>query len=62
MSTLDTLRTRFGTARAPICPRCDAPMRIKTITPTMFTEAVDEIEFRCLICEAETQKSVRRSA
>jgi hypothetical protein len=61
MRTQDTLLTRLGIPMPPLCLRCDAPMRIKTITPTMFTTTIDEVEFRCPDCKSETTKSIRRS-
>jgi RNase P subunit RPR2 len=44
-----------------MCPRCDAPMKIKTIIPTMFTQTVDEIVYVCVSCGDEAKRSVRRS-
>jgi hypothetical protein len=59
MRTLDTLlRTRLG--MPPLCVRCDTPMKIKTITPTMFTTTIDEVVFRCPDCE-QTTKSIMRA-
>ena len=61
MKTQDTLRARLGMPMPPLCLRCDAPMKIKTVTPTMFTQTVDEVVFRCSACEAEMKRLVRQS-
>jgi hypothetical protein len=35
-------------------------MTIKIIVPTMSTETVDEIHYRCPVCNAETRLTVER--
>jgi hypothetical protein len=47
--------------RPPLCLRCDGPMKIKTITPTIFTATIDEVVFRCSDCEIETTKMYRQA-
>jgi len=46
---------------APLCDRCDTPMKIKTIVPTMFAHAIDDIVYRCPACGIESVKSFKRS-
>jgi hypothetical protein len=60
MRTQDKLLTRLGVPMPPLCVRCDAPMKIKIITPTIFTTTIDEVEFRCPGCKIEMTKSIRR--
>jgi hypothetical protein len=60
MRAQDKLLIRPGVPMPPLCVQCDAPMKIKTI-PTIFTAAIDKIEFRCADCKIETTKSIRRS-
>jgi phage FluMu protein Com len=43
-----------------ICPRCDAPMKIKTIEAAMTFTAVDEVVYRCPACKIETNQTVMR--
>jgi hypothetical protein len=52
---------RQSVPKAPFCAHCDIPMKIKTITPTMFAQTVDEIVYCCPACEAETKKSIKRT-
>jgi hypothetical protein len=47
-------------AMAVICWRCDAPMRIKTITPAMTSIPLDEIVYRCPACTIERKQIVSR--
>jgi hypothetical protein len=44
-----------------ICFRCDAPMKIKTITPTMISPSLDEVVYRCLACNDERTQTVLRN-
>jgi hypothetical protein len=41
-----------------ICWRCDTPMKIKTITPAMTSEPLDEIVYRCPACDDEGNQVV----
>ena len=43
-----------------ICCRCDAPMKIKTITPTMTSPSLDEVVYRCPACNDEIEQTVLR--
>lgn len=43
-----------------ICFRCDAPMRIKTITPAMQSALHDEIVYGCPACKIERKQTVPR--
>jgi hypothetical protein len=40
-----------------ICWRCDAPMRIKTIAPTMSSAPLDGIVYVCPACRLERQQT-----
>jgi hypothetical protein len=42
------------------CPRCDGPMKIKTIVPTIRDRTVDDIVYACPCCGVETRRSVQR--
>jgi transposase-like protein len=44
------------------CPRCDAPMKIKTIEPSMVSPGLDEIIYRCPSCTDERKQTVMRRA
>ncbi len=41
-----------------ICLRCDAPMRIKTVTPAMHSALHDEIVYGCPACKIERKRTV----
>jgi hypothetical protein len=43
-----------------ICFRCDAPMRIKTVTPAMQSALHDEIVYGCPACKIERKQTVPR--
>jgi hypothetical protein len=43
------------------CLRCEAPMRIKTIVPTLSAHSVDDIVYLCPGCGIETNQTVRRA-
>jgi hypothetical protein len=43
------------------CLRCDAPMTIKTIEPSMLAPSLDEIVYRCPACQLERKQSVMRA-
>jgi hypothetical protein len=61
MRTQEALRTCLGIPVPPLCLRCAAPMKIKTITLNNFTTTIDEVLFRCLDCLIETTTtSIRR--
>ena len=51
---------RHRALAAPFCDRCDIPMRISTIVPTMFPQPTDEALYRGPACQAETKKIVKR--
>ena len=44
-----------------ICWRCDAPMRIKTITPTITSPSLDEIIYSCPACHDERTQTVLKT-
>jgi hypothetical protein len=41
-----------------ICWRCDAPMKIKTIRPSMTFPLLDEVVYRCPACHIERKQTV----
>jgi hypothetical protein len=43
------------------CLRCEAPMTIKTIEPSMSAPSHDEIVYRCPACQLERKQSVMRA-
>ena len=40
-----------------ICWRCDAPMKIKTIAPSILSSSLDEIVYSCPACHIERKRS-----
>jgi hypothetical protein len=51
---------RHRALAAPFCDRCDIPMKLTSIVPTMFPQALDEVLYRCPICQAETKRTFKR--
>ena len=43
------------------CWRCDAPMKIKTITPAMLSPSLDEVVYSCPACHDERERTVMRA-
>ena len=43
-----------------ICLRCDAPMKIKTITPRVTLAPLDEVVYACPACKIEIEQTVLR--
>jgi hypothetical protein len=43
------------------CWRCDAPMTIKTIEPSMLGASLDEVVYSCPACHLERKRIVVRS-
>lgn len=41
-----------------ICPRCDAPMKIKKATPVIATPSLDEVVYSCPGCHDESKRTV----
>jgi hypothetical protein len=60
MSILNECQKTSNFVMAVICWRCDAPMRIKTITPAMTSAPLDEIVYRCPACTIERKRIVSR--
>lgn len=54
MQTYDTKDHGGRIADAPLCPSCDAPMRIKDAT---FSHRKIAITYRCNTCEAQVSES-----
>jgi hypothetical protein len=44
-----------------ICWRCDAPMKIKTIAPSMQASSLDEIVYSCPACHIEIKRNVMKA-
>ena len=47
--------------KSVICWRCDAPMKIKTISPSMLAPSLDEFVYRCPACHIERKRNVMRA-
>jgi hypothetical protein len=60
MKTHDTLQTQPGMPMPALCARCDLPMKLETVNPTMFTQTLDDVVFRCPACGAKKKRTVRR--
>lgn len=43
------------------CWRCDGPMTIKSIEPSMLAPSLDEIVYRCLACQIERKQCAMRA-
>jgi hypothetical protein len=61
MSILNEHQKTSDPVMAIICWRCDAPMRIKTITPALTSTLLDEIVYRCPACTIERKQVVSRN-
>jgi hypothetical protein len=57
----DALLDRRASYTPQICLRCDAPMRIKTIVPTMFVHSIDDVVYVCPSCGIEYKRIIRRT-
>jgi hypothetical protein len=44
-----------------ICWRCDAPMKIKTVAPSILSSSLDEIVYSCPACDIERKRNVMRA-
>ena len=44
-----------------ICWRCDAPMKIKSITPATLSSSLDEVVYSCPACHDERKRTVMRA-
>ena len=60
MSFLNEHQKTLTPFMSVICWRCDAPMKIKTITPAMTSAPLDEIVYRCPACTIERKQVVSR--
>jgi hypothetical protein len=43
------------------CWRCDGPMMVKTIEPSMLSDSLDDIVYRCPACRLERKQSGMRA-
>ncbi len=54
-------RQKMGPCYMPvICWRCDAPMKIKTVVPTITSTLFDEVVYSCPACHDERKQTVLR--
>jgi hypothetical protein len=60
MSLLNEWQKSPSSIMPVICWRCDAPMRIKTIAPTISSAPLDEIVYLCSACNLERKRIVQR--
>jgi hypothetical protein len=42
------------------CWRCDGPMTVKTIEPSMSSDSLDDIVYRCPACGLDRKQSAKR--
>jgi hypothetical protein len=60
-----SIQTEGEKPHAPVtsvtCWRCDGPMTIKTIEPSMLFAPLDDIVYRCPACRLEKKQSVMRA-
>jgi hypothetical protein len=61
MKMQDAFLGRHASCLPAVCLRCDAAMKIKTIVPTLFALAVDDIVYVCPSCGIENNRTVRRA-
>jgi len=61
MSLPDERQTTRNTYMPVICWRCDAPMQVKTVIPTMTSTPLDEIVYSCPACHDERKQTVLRA-
>jgi len=61
MSLLGERRKKHKPLAQVICWRCDVPMKIKTIEPSMLSPGLDEIVYGCRACTAERKQTVMRA-
>lgn len=50
-----------GSARNPICPKCQGRMAVSRVTPVLFASGLDDVIFRCGRCAAEVKRTVKRA-
>jgi len=60
MSLMNEWQKPLSSIMPVVCWRCDAPMRIKTIAPTMSYSPRDEIVYVCPACNLERKHVVPR--
>ena len=54
MAKIDSSMPVQDAAQMPaMCVRCDAPLKLKVIIPTMFARVVGNVVFVCLSCGIE---------
>ena len=61
MTMQDALVDRRASYTPEMCLRCDAPMRIKTIVPTMFVHCIDDVVYVCPSCGIQSRRIIRRT-
>ena len=60
MWLLNEWQRPLGSSMPLICWRCDAPMKIKVITPAMSSAPFGEIVYVCPACNLERKQTVPR--
>ena len=60
MSLLSERQKTHHALMPVICWRCDAPMKIKTITPATMAPLLDEIVYSCPGCHDEIMQTALR--
>jgi hypothetical protein len=61
MSVIQGERQKPHDLMSVICWRCDAPMKIKTLAPSMLSSSVDEIVYSCPCCHSERKRNVMKA-
>jgi hypothetical protein len=44
----------------PTCPECLSIMSIRRMDPIVCTNGMQEVTYRCMVCNAEVQRMIRR--
>jgi hypothetical protein len=45
---------------APACPECLSIMSIRHLDPIVCTNGLQEVTYRCMVCNAEVKRMIRR--
>jgi hypothetical protein len=60
MSLMNELQRIRAFSMPLTCPRCDAPMKITTITPSITSLSLDDVVYNCPACHDERKQTVLR--
>jgi len=44
----------------PACPECLAAMSIRRLDPVVCTSGLQEVTYRCVACNIEVQRTIKR--